>query len=167
MKKITKNIVLIIAFFNSIVAFAQTKNAKLDLSVKVYENSKPLANVLIVQSVLNNKDTLVIEVPSDKATNLQLDANKVYTFKFECKGYVSKSIEVSTMGMNTEAAKNYFYPIAINLFKELKGIDVSVLKKPIGRVMFSNEKKEFVDDTQYAKSIAQQLEKLQKELEKK
>jgi hypothetical protein len=167
MKKITKNIVLIIAFFNSIGAFAQTKNAKLDLSARVYENSKPLANVLIVQSVLNTKDTLVIEVPSDKATNLQLDANKVYTFKFECKGYVSKSIEVSTMGMNTDAAKNYYYPVAINLFKELKGVDVSILKKPVGKIIYNKEKNEFVDDAEYTLNIAPQLQKLQKELEGK
>jgi len=162
-----KPLLVIVFVLCAALTKAKTKPAKLELDVNMQENSVGLPNAwLTVIAYGTSIDTVMVEPDTKGRVKWALDADKLYTVIFSKPGYVSKRIKVSTKGMHKDAAKNYYYPVAINLFKEKKALDITVLKKSIDKIYFDKEKNNFNDDAVYAKTIVHELEKLQKELEK-
>ncbi|PCJ87553.1 MAG: hypothetical protein COA57_04520 [Flavobacteriales bacterium] len=96
-----------------------------------------------------------------------LEFNNDLVLEFSKGGYVSKKVAVSTTGVPQEEwGEEWFYPFEISLFKEVEGLDVSLLQKPIGKISFS-EKSGFDYDADYTRSIQSQLSRFMAELERK
>ena len=148
----------------SFQAFAQ--KTKLELNYRIFIDKEPLSGTKIIISADGKTDTKTAVFKDKKAEAIFLEADKLYTLTFQKDGFASKIIEVSTIGMSTDRKKNYFYPININMMKIKKGVDYSALDKPIGKVYFDKEKKDFNDNREYAKTIMKSLEKLNQEQSK-
>lgn len=99
----------------------------------------------------------------------ELDMEHEYIVEFGMRGYVTKRIKVSTMGVPEEEAEFGFeWPkVEIELFKEVQGLDVSILDNPIGRIYYDKKQSDFDYDAKYTKEIQHKLDELQEELEKR
>jgi len=77
--------------------------------------------------------------------NFQCEPNKEYHIKVCKAGYVCKIISVSTMNviLNDAAMSSFKFTATIELFQELKGVDYSVLDKPIGQIYYNETLKDF------------------------
>lgn len=77
--------------------------------------------------------------------NFNCEPNKEYLIKVCKNGYVCKIISVSTMNVvQGDAVKSSFkFTATIELFQELKGVDYSVLDKPIGQIYYNETLKDF------------------------
>ena len=77
--------------------------------------------------------------------NFQCEPNKEYHIKVCKNGYVCKIISVSTMNviMGEGVQSSFKFTATIELFQELKGVDYSVLDKPIGQIYYNETLKDF------------------------
>ncbi len=92
----------------------------------------------------------------------------VYIIEFSKPGHVTKRIELSTKHVPPEDAKYGFdFPMEMNLFEQMEGLDVSILNQPIAKVAF-NPATGYMDyDPAYTNSIKKELDRLKKELEER
>lgn len=97
-----------------------------------------------------------------------LDPDAVYVLEFSKPGHVTKRIEFSTKNVPPDDAKYGFeFPMEMNLFEKMDGLDVSILNKPIAKVAFDPTTGYMDYDAAYTKSIKSELDRLKKELEEK
>ena len=83
-------------------------------------------------------------------------------------GYVTKRIDFNTKNIpEDEKQWGYERDISVNLFKEVEGVDYSILKKPIGKFYYEPNIENFVTDVIYTKSIKNELERLEDEYKEK
>ncbi|MCB9359866.1 MAG: hypothetical protein H6587_10380 [Flavobacteriales bacterium] len=100
--------------------------------------------------------------------NAALEPDAVYVLEFSKPGHVTKRIEFSTKNVPPDDAKYGFeFPMEMNLFEKMDGLDVSILNKPIAKVAFDPATGYMDYDPAYTKSIKSELERLKKELEEK
>lgn len=97
--------------------------------------------------------------------SLPPDAN--YILEFSNPGYVNKKISFNTKNVPPELGEggNFLFRFDMTLFKEMEGLDVSILDKPLAEVMFDPNSTYFDYDKEYTKTIKQRIEKLQEDLE--
>lgn len=97
-----------------------------------------------------------------------LDLNAQYVISFSQSGYVSKKISFDTKVPAERATEGFMaFQFQVTLFKQYEGINFVVFNQPVGRVHYSEEIGDFDYDTDYTKSIQQQLAEVQKEVDKK
>lgn len=121
---------------------------------------KPLDSVLIsiytgdipfTELWTNKKGKCDFKLPLDK--NFRIDISR--------KGFVSKSIIVVTKVPNDR--KDIFnFSFDVDLFEEVKGLDVSVLKNPIAKVSYNLAMEGFAYDVNYTSKINADLKKMYK-----
>lgn len=94
-----------------------------------------------------------------------LEPDGIYLIEFTKPGHVTKKIEFSTKNVPPDDAKFGFeFPMEMNLFEKMDGLDVSILNKPIAKVAF-NPATGYMDyDPEYTKSIKTELDRLKQEL---
>lgn len=98
--------------------------------------------------------------------NASLDPDGVYLIEFSKPGHVTKRMEFSTKNVPPDDAKYGFeFPMEMNLFEQIDGLDVSILNKPIAKVAFDPATGYMDYDAAYTKSIKSELERLKEELE--
>jgi hypothetical protein len=99
--------------------------------------------------------------------SIKLPPDAKYLLEFNNPGYVSKRIAFSTKMVppETAAGGDFHFPFDMTLFKEMQGLDVSVLNKPLAEVAFDPAVQGFNYDKEYTKSVKTQIEKLQADLE--
>lgn len=114
--------------------------------------------------------TITIYIDSTSVfRDLQSDANgrcmfplplqRVYLIKFSNPGFVTKIIEVDTrVPQNMEA--NYLFEFSIDLFEEITELDVSMLKKPVGKIIFNARTNLFDYDQNYTDAINKDIKSL-------
>jgi len=97
-----------------------------------------------------------------------LEPDGVYLIEFSRPGHVTKRIEFSTKNVPPDDAKYGFeFPMEMNLFEKMDGLDVSILNKPIAKVAF-NPATGYMDyDPEYTKQVKTELDRLKKELEER
>ena len=89
---------------------------------------------------------------SDGTFSLGLNKNKKYIIAFEKEGFVSKKFLLSTFVKPKDAGYIYEFDFdKVDLFKMVKGLDISALKKPYGKISFA--KKNFKADQNYKKKM--------------
>lgn len=131
-----------------------TEKSKLDgATITVLRNGKPYQN---------------ISSASGGKFKLKLDPEGDYEIVFSKPGFVSKRVTASTKGIPPEDAKYGFeFPMEVSLFEEIPGLDVSILKQPIGKLAF-NPSTGYIDyDQKYTESIQKELDRLMKEFEER
>jgi hypothetical protein len=91
----------------------------------------------------------------------KLPLNRKIRIEIRKKGFVSKFIEVNS-AVPPDKKIAYLFPFDIDLFEEIPGLDVRVLKKPIAKVKFDHEKMNFEYDEAYTSTVNHDLKILYK-----
>lgn len=119
----------------------EAENLLFDSFVKIYQS-----------------DVLLDEKRCDQGLfNFPLDFEAIYTLEFGKNGYVSKKIEISTLGLpkHQKEQKHHFSTI-IFLFEPREEMDLSCLIQPIGKVYYK-PLTGFINDEEYAREIQPKL----------
>jgi CarboxypepD_reg-like domain len=95
-----------------------------------------------------------------------LEPNNSYVVKVSYTGYVTKLIAVSTENVpdKVDISGNFIVKMQVSLFREVPGIDFSLLDKPIGSIFYEPRENNFGYDVDA--SVGERLAQLQKEYEK-
>lgn len=91
------------------------------------------------------------KLPLDKTCKIEVSKN----------GYVTKFFEVSTKVPNDKKGV-FVFSFDIDIFEEVKGLDVNVLKKPIAKVAYNFTDENFAYDIGYTSRINFELKKMYK-----
>lgn len=135
------------------------------VSGKVTGEELPLKDAVIT---IYKNDDLMGEFVTDYSGNfnftLQRDNN--YLLVFGKKGYTSKKIFISTNDIpeNITISRS---GILVDLFREMEGLDVSILDEPIGKFYYISTTNNLEYDKAYTDRIRAQLEELQRQLKQK
>ena len=109
------------------------------------------------------KKPLVTFVTSRKGKcDFKLPLNSKFTIEVTRKGFVTKLIDVNTKVPNEKRAA-FIFPFSIDIFENVKGLDVSVLKKPIAKINYSFGTDHFNYDYAYTDRINNELKKMYKD----
>ena len=107
-------------------------------------------NTGIVQVYRNGSRLHLITTGKEGQFTFELDREGDYTLICSKPGYFDKKIGLSTKGVSSlDRAKandmnsNYKCQVDVSLFREVKDVDASVLKEPIGNIFFNPEKNNF------------------------
>jgi tetratricopeptide (TPR) repeat protein len=91
-----------------------------------------------------------------------LEFDHEFTIKVSKAGYVDKIIYINTNGVpEDEQAFGYEWPITVELFKRMDGVDYSMLEKPIGKIYYEANVQNFVGDNAYLRLIKDELKRLE------
>jgi hypothetical protein len=129
------------------------------ISGRVNEEGQELqnANVLLLK---NNIPFTEITTDEIGGFSFTLKTDNQYMLVFSKSGYVSKKILVNTENVptNTSILRS---GIDVELFREIDGVDFSILNQPSGEFFYSPDKKNIDYDKNYTNSIRDRLEALQ------
>ena len=156
----------ITAMFLLSTSVSKAQDWTLDImgSVKKEETKKRFEGVTITVK-RNGAVWKTITSPANGKYDLKLPPDGIYLIEFSKFGHVSKKIEFSTKNVPPEDAKYGFeFPMEMNLFEKMEGLDVSVLNNPIAKVAFDPSTGYMDYDPAYTKSIQKELDRLKKEL---
>lgn len=168
---------LLISFFTNQLLFGHkivvqkdtlVKNKKQCLELKgIVKQTKridkigesPLANAAI--KVFDENKKIIAQYATNKKgqCDLKLPLDKKFILEFSKEGYVSKFLELDTK-VPPEKKMIYSFPFDISIFKEIKDIDLSVLKKPIAKIHFIYEENNFGYDLSNTDEINTALKKM-------
>lgn len=100
--------------------------------------------------------------------NFKLLLQSEYKLEVMKKGYVTKIIEVNTkinrMAIPEKKQKPYYeFPFSVDIFEEIDGLNVSVLKKPIAKIAYNYKTHSFEYDNTYTHKINSDLKKMYKD----
>lgn len=128
-------------------AFCQTEfNFVLNGLVKDMDSKDHLegASIQLFKTKGNQKVSTQPTGPNGRF-KFQFEPNQEYTIKVCKQGYVCKIISISTMNVATGdgITSNYKFDATIELFEEVKGVDYSILEKPIGQIFYNETMKVF------------------------
>jgi hypothetical protein len=91
----------------------------------------------------------------------KLPLGKKFKIEVSKMGYVSKLFEVET-NVPSDKKDEYSFSFDIDIFEEIKNLDVSVLKKPIAKVSYNIIMEQFAYDINYTSRINLELKKMYK-----
>lgn len=114
--------------------------------ISIYEGEVPYSEFWT-----NKKGKCTFRLPLDK--NFRIDIAK--------RGFVTKSIVVATR-IPADKKDAFSFSFDVDIFEEVKGLDVSVLKNPIARVSYSAISGNFEYDVSYTSRINNELKKMYK-----
>lgn len=159
---------LFIATFLSLSAYAQDwNNLAVDATVKDQNGGRiTSATVSLVQdgNVVNKVTT-----GRNGRFDLYLDFGHEYIIEIAKSGFASKRLYFNTHNVpEDEQSWGYeFGGFIVDLFREIDGIDYSILEDPIGKVYYDPNIQNFEYDRVYTKQIKQRIEKLQDDYKEK
>jgi hypothetical protein len=124
------------------------------------EESKSLDSALIT---IYMNDIPFSETWTNKKGKCSFKLPLAKQFKIEVskEGYVSKLFEVDTK-VPSDKRDEYSFSFDIDIFEEIKNLDVSVLKKPIAKVSYNIIMEQFAYDINYTSRINLELKKMYK-----
>ncbi|MBL4707631.1 MAG: hypothetical protein JKY48_04235 [Flavobacteriales bacterium] len=140
------------AQFRLIMEMIVTDNGKKlpGAQIKVFKNGS------LVETLLTDAKGLA-DIPMDPNGNYSIEIGGN-------KGLIKKKLSVNTNNVPAEGAKgDVFFPAEVKLFKKLEGMDVSILEKPIGKIVYDPDYGEFDADPRYTKTIQKQFQQLEKD----
>ena len=91
----------------------------------------------------------------------KLPLDKVFKISVSKKGFVTKYFEVITK-VPFDKKDVYSFSFDIDIFEDIKGLDVTVLKKPVAKVSFNQVMEQFAYDVNYTSKINNELKKMYK-----
>lgn len=122
------------------------ENAWLDSAlITIYQNNVPYSEIWT-----NKKGKC----------SFKLALNKAYLIEVSKEGYVTKRIEVLTKVPDQK--EYYTFEFDIDIFESVKGLNVSVLDKPIAKVTYNFLEERFGYDVPYTNKINGELKKMYK-----
>ena len=168
-----KRLLTVLFFVTSLSNAIAQQNDSLLLGVKNYVEMKGNIKLLkdkdkekgvldsALVSILNEKKELVTAFYSNRKgkVDFKLPLQRKFSIEISKKGCVSKIIEINTK-MPQNKVKNYEFSFDIGIFEEVKGLNVSVLKKPIAKINYNTFMSVFDYDYNYTGKINMEIEKM-------
>jgi hypothetical protein len=158
-----KLILIIFSLFSIVEANAQTPTDwTLAVDGVVYEGSSKVEGSVVILT----KDGVEIErtvTSKNGKFKFFLKPGGDYLVSVTKNGYVTKSINMNTKNVPpTLIPEGTVIPTNpdVTIFKEIEGVDFSILDQPIGRMTFNPKLQDFEYDRNYTVSIQKQLEKM-------
>ena len=146
-------VILLVGLMTSADGFAQAWTLDIKGRVKKEETNKRFEGVTITVK-RNGAVWKTLTSPANGEFDVPLPPDAIYIIEFSKPGHVTKRVEFSTKNVPPEDAKYGFdFPMEMNLFEEIDGLDVSILNQPIATVVFDPESGIMDYDTAYNKSI--------------
>lgn len=135
-------------------------NVRQSKAISEKEEIKPIDSALIEVYI---KDIPFTQVYTNKKGRcvFKLPLGKLYKIVVSKKGFTTKFFEVNTIIPN-DKINTYSFSFDIDLFEEIKDLNISILKKPIAKVMFNLIVEQFVYDINYTSRINFDLKKMYK-----
>lgn len=111
--------------------------------------------------VKNENDSIVLGGLTDRKGRLafRLPLNRRFTIHITKPGFVEKKVLVDT-NIPSGSEKVASFTFDIDIFPAVKGLDVSVLEKPISKINYRPYTGEFVYDATYTHKINGELNKM-------
>ncbi len=130
---------------------------------KVTKNGLPLGGALVSLKI-NSKVEAKIKTTGNGKFVFLLQPDNTYIIEISMTGLVSKSIEFSTKNVPENKVGKGFppFPILIDLFEKIEGLDIAFLEKPIGKIRYYEKSDNFDYDESYTKPIQARLKRLMK-----
>ena len=140
----------------------------IDGFVRDQKDESKLAAVRV--EVMQNGNDFAKTITKDNGKfefKLPLEAD--YMLQFFKRGYVGKKISINARNIPPEdAAFGYeFGGWNVKLFREVEGLDVSILDKPIARIVYDTVANVFTYDKEYIKLVENEMEQMEKDYKKK
>jgi hypothetical protein len=167
-------VILLLAMFFSLpfsnFALAQKGDAftlEINGVVKDDDNGRAIDGAIVKVTTTTGQTIQSITTTGNGKFRFVLDPNKEYLITANKQGYTGKIISVNTKDVDVSSGTLDFYkfPISISIFKEVPGLDVSVLNSPIGAIFYNPTLKDF--DYTADKFLREAMEKMVKDMEKK
>ena len=130
-------------------------------SVRIDQNGEKFLDSAAIKTY-NEKNILVSLNYTDKKgkCKIKLPLNKgIYTVEISKPGCVSKIILVDTQ-LPPEKKLIYVIPFDLSIFEEVKGLDVSVLKNPVAKIIYNETISQFDYDVSYTNEVNANLKKM-------
>ena len=134
------------------------------LNGKVSEDDKPLDRVVLTLKKNGQEAQKLFTAPNGKFT-VELHADNEYHLHFTRKGYVTKFIEFNTNNVpkDKEAGIYSEFIFELDLFKEMEGLNTSILEFPVFKVKYYPDLKNLDYDKKHEAKIRSRLNVLLKE----
>ena len=116
------------------------------------EDKLPPVEAATITIFEGSKVYLKLETNSKGKCDFRLPLEHIFKIQVSKNGFVSKYFEVKTVVPKTNFGK-YEFNFNLDIFEEIKNMDVSVLKKPIGKVFFDPDNKRFEYDDIYSSEV--------------
>ncbi len=163
-------LVLIANLYSSQIAVAQKGQAftlEINGIVKDDDNGRAIEGAIVKVTTLTGQTVESNTTANSGKFKFILEPNKEFLITANKPGYTGKIVSINTKDVDVNAGTlNYYkFPISISIFKEVPGLDVSVLKSPIGAIFYNQTSKDF--DYTADKFLREAMEKLVKDIEKK
>jgi hypothetical protein len=100
-----------------------------------------------------------VQTGNDGSFSFKLEINKEYTVEIEKDGLVSKRISFNTT-MPDEENGAWISEFSMGLIKYCEGVDYSVLKNPVDKVKLDLQRRHYVSDKDYVKTMNTRLESI-------
>lgn len=144
------------------------QNAALVLSGTVIsqnDKSKLSGAKIIIKKNGSNYENVVTDTKGKFLVRLPPDGK--FLLEFTYPEYVVKRISFNTTNVPPEfwAEGDFEFPFDMTLFKQVEGLDVSILNQPLAEVAIDPTTGNFSYDKEYTKSVKERIEKLQADLE--
>jgi hypothetical protein len=149
----------------------KTQNSQLELKGLIQDDMGSMGRVTVSICI---DSTVFFTTQSTRSgrCRIVLPLNGRFTILFSSPGYVTKKICINTR-VPAIRKGGYSFDFTLDLFEEINGLDISVLKDPIAIITFNNFTNAFDYDFNYTAAINESIKKLYgeyyslKELEKK
>ena len=134
------------------------------LNGKVSEYENPLNRVVLILKKNGQEVQKLFTAPNGKFT-VELYADNEYHLQFTKKGYVTKFIEFNTNNVPKakEAGLYSEFIFEIDLFKEMEGLNTSILEFPVFKVKYYPDLKNLDYDKKHEAKIRSRLNVLLKD----
>jgi len=131
------------------------------------DNSKLEGVKIIVKS--NGSEFMELVADSSGSFEIKLPAEADYVVEFIYPAYVTKRIKFSTKMLPPEVIKEgpAYFPFDLAMFKEVEGIDYSVMKNHIAEIAYDAELGQFNYNKEYTASVKSDIDKLEEALDSK
>lgn len=155
--------VTVLLLLVAVLSHAQTPWT-VTLNGKVVEDDKPLARAILILKNNGEEVKKVITAPNGKFT-LVLESDNDYELYFTKKGYVTKFISYNTQNVPEDKIAGLYgeFIFELELFKEMEGLNTSVLEFPVFKVKYYPGLKNLDYDKKHENKIRSRLSTLLKE----
>lgn len=127
---------------------------------------QPLSSAF-VKIYADTTSTLIKKVETDERgwVAFEIPLQKFYTIRISKPGFVTKIITVDGHMPKSQETGDYYFEFAMDIFEDIPGLDVSMLKEPVAKIFFNTFTKNFDYDYNYTVKINKDVKSLYKNYE--
>ncbi len=158
--------VLVLSFYYSFGTVKDsTQKFYLAMKGQTVRGKKPVAKTLF--KIYLDSSTIYQRVEADEGgwVAFQVPLQNFFTIKISKIGYVTKIITIDTHMPKSNETGDYYFEFGMDIFEDVPGLDVSMLKEPVAKIFFNTFTKNFDYDYNYTAKINKDVKELYKNYE--